>query len=220
MNLKEVANESKIYAESKNELIKLIQDFLLKYGEYKGMYNELYKKWCDKIVDGFKTIFLEENFDIKEQKSNYIAATSGYITIKAILYDLEFELSLDNSSSDKIRFLQNKPKTDGKNIILRPTVKEYNIKIQVVVELKKVSIYSINDLKKINDSIENAEYSIKEMQELYTVLAEEMSALLVEVDKIKSTYVKSMAIDSNNYGFKSDKNYGEFDSFKEFIDML
>ncbi len=223
MNLKEKAIEAKAYGETKTILMKLINDFLLEYKNYDELYKKLFIIWRDNTINEFKRIFKEENFDIKEERKSYSTPMSKYKRVCANFYDLEFELSIDEDKFDDIRFLQNKPSDDTKNILLRPTIAQYSISeiiINSVIPYKTIRIRSVSDLKNILKNVENAEYAVNDMQELYNKLTIEMTNLLEESNKLNTNQINSVAVDSNFSGMNKDKKYGNFVQFTEFVEML
>jgi hypothetical protein len=223
MNLKEKAIEAKLYGKTKTELIKLIEDFLIQYKQYEESYKNLFNNWRDNLIENFKTTFISENFEIKGTTKNYSNPVSSYTTISASLYDLEFELLIDNNSGYEIRFIQTKPTTEAKNIILRPTIKEYKIsKIQInnSTSNRQKLIDSIYDINKALETVNKAGYSVLEMNELNIAITKEIKTLLEETSRLEAVQVKSIALNSNNYGINDSNKYGEFEHFTEFVDML
>ena len=222
MNINEKANEAKVYGETKTELIKLIGSYLQEYTQYSELYKELFKKWRDNIVNEFKLVFIKENFDIKESKKSYSHPYNSSMSMTVSFYDLEFELTLDEESFD-IRFKQNKPSTEAKSIIIRPTIKHYSIQeveIASDVTYRRKKASSISELQEILKNVENATYSIKHIQEFHKKLTVEMNNLLACVKLLNETRMKSLAVSSDIYNTNKDNKYGEFEHFIEFIEMI
>lgn len=197
MNLKEKANQAKKYVETKDQLIKLIDEFLIKYKEYENTYKNVFTEWVNKIVTEFTSIFKSEGF----------------------------ELSIEINEYREIRFLQIKPEADKKNIIIKPTIEKYYVDMFQIKSSesnnKNITIFNMQNLEDKNKEVKNAKFSIDEMKEFILEMKKQMKLLEDELEKAESTQMKSMAIPSGEYGFENkDASYGEFEKFNELIEKI
>ena len=229
MNLKEKSKEAKEYGEIKSELIRLTEGLIERYKEYEDVYNKIITDWTNKIITEFKSVFQAENFTITDKLSDYSGVPGideKYKTIKAILYDLHFELSITNGGNS-INFLQIKPETETKNIIIQPIVKRYYIKGNYI-EIDGVSASYSNGkssrlfkVERNKEKVKNAEFFIDKMQEFVLETMQEIELLTNELERIKGIQISSIAYPYGNLGIAdSDKSYGDFENFSELIERI
>ncbi|HDK7179280.1 TPA: hypothetical protein PTW06_000911 [Clostridium botulinum] len=228
MNLKEKAKEAKQYGEIKDELIKLTNEFLARYKEYESVYKNIYREWINKTIEDFKSIFESEGFDVSTKALNYSNIDNNYKTIKATLYDLEFEL-LFSGECNNMRFLQVKPEVEEKNIVLRPAIKKYYINRNYIEINGTQKVYNdgsrrvstIYKLEEKMEKVKEAQFSIEEMKEFIFEVKEEINLLLDELKKIKGKQVNGVATPSGKYGDEDmEHSYGEFKNLSELIEKI
>lgn len=227
MNLKEKTKEAKDYERVKNELCGLIHSYVKRHKEYESLYKSKFDAWLNQIIDEFRNIFAMEEYSITDNTSRY-SGSDNHRTIKASLYDLEFEILIRVGTTEQIRFLQNKPKTEEKNIIIKPTIKKYYIK-KITIELdessknygnKTASIMSLSSLENYYERIKEAQYSISEMNNFIYEIKNELDLLDESFEIVNNSIFKSIFVLSDKNGGEQKDTKKEFEKLEEFIEML
>lgn len=199
MDLKELKLKEEKYSDIREKTIKVIDEYISIYNEYKNYYDNEWSNWISKIIEEFKVIYGELGFELKSEKK--VGGYSYYDKFNPRIYEiatfnsLEFQLMIELNGElyESVRFLQTKPKSSEINENINPSIKRHKIHIDFsrakdgVIKSANLGTTKLNVIEEIKQKVLDREFKIESLEEAYNIFNEEKNGLEIEANKIKNS---------------------------------